>query len=117
MNTETFKGTIENAYGQALPTAVKYEGKFEAYSSFDELKAANDLPSNDEILAFINTKRKNNARQAAMNAALTAAGIVKPTLENDSDLQVKTMVKAMVASGKYNEEQATALAKQALGLA
>jgi|SRR5688500_1099604 len=115
MKNETFKGTIENAYGLTLPTAVKFEGSYESVENFAEIPEK-EKPSQDDIVDYVNAKRKANARQKSMNEALTAAGIVKPTLENNTDLQVKTMVKALTASGKYNEEQATAIAKQTLGL-
>ncbi len=115
MKNETFKGTIENAYGLTLPTPVKFEGSYEAIEKFEEIPAK-EMPSNEEIVDFLNTKRKANARQKSMGEALTAAGIVKPTLENNTDLQIKTMVKSLVASGKYTEEAATAVAKQVLGL-
>lgn len=115
MKTETFKGTIENAYGQPLEKALAFSGDFEKLEKGDEIPAK-EQPDADEILTYVNSKRKANARQKAMQAVLDAAGIEKPTLENNVDLQVKTMVKSLVASGKYNEEQATQFAKTALGL-
>lgn len=115
MKTETFKGTIENAYGQPLETALAFDGSFEKLEKGDEIPAK-ESPDSDEILSYVNSKRKANARQKAMQVVLDAAGIEKPTLENNVDLQVRTMVKSLVASGKYNEEQATTFAKTALGL-
>lgn len=114
MQTETFKGTIESAYGEKLSKALSFSGTYEAYQSLDEIPA-DEKPSDSDIVDFVNQRRKANARQKSMNEVLTANGITKPTLEDNVDLQVKTMVKALVASGKYNNEQATAIAKQALG--
>jgi len=113
MKNETYKGTIESAYGNILATALKFEGQFEAYETIDELKTANDMPSNDEIVKFVNDKRKANARQKSMQAALDAAGIAKPTLENP-EVQFKSMVKILVANGK-SETEAKAIASAALG--
>lgn len=113
MQTETYKGTIESAYGNVLDVALKFEGQFEAYTSIDELKTANDMPSNDEIVKFVNDKRKANARQKSMQAALDAAGIAKPTLE-DPKVQFTQMVKILVTSGKSDAE-ARAIASAALG--
>lgn len=114
MKTEKFSGTIESAYGSQLDTALKFEGTFEAYESVDEVKAGNDFPNNDEILAFVNNKRKANARQKSMTETLTAAGINKPTLD-DPQVQLATIIKALVASGK-SKDDATKLAEATLGV-
>src|SRR5215510_5768378 len=97
MKTETFAGSIENAYGKPLPKPVAFEGNFEAYENIDEIRAANDFPSNDDVVDFVNNKRKASARQKSMQAALDAAGYEKPTLETDEDLQIATIVKALLA--------------------
>lgn len=113
MKSENFSGTIENAYGNALPKAVKFEGSFDSYETIDEVKASNDLPSNDDIVKFVNSQRKANARQKAMTAALDAAGIQKPTLEDKGE-QYKQMVKILVTSGK-SQPEAKRLATATLG--
>jgi hypothetical protein len=115
MKTEKFSGTIENAYGQTLPNAVKFEGSYEAYENIDEIKAANDMPNNDEIVSFVNARRKANKRQQAMTAALDAAGIQKPTDENP-EVALKNMVKILKAQGK-TDAQAEQIAKSVLGIA
>jgi len=114
MKTEKFSGTIESAYGSTLPAAVKFDGTFEAYENYDEASKAQDLPSRDEQLALINNKRKANARQKSMQAALDAAGVSKPTLD-DPQVQLKTIIKALVASGK-DEATATQIAEATLGV-
>lgn len=114
MKSETFKGSIESAYGSTLPAAIKFEGSFEAYADYDEAAAANDLLSHQEIVDAVNNKRKANARQKAMTAALDAAGISKPTLE-DPQVQLKTIIKALVASGR-SESEATQVAEATLGV-
>lgn len=115
MKTETFSGTIENAYGKPLATAVKFEGSYEAFENHSELVAQNELPSNQEIVDFKNNQRKANARQKAMAEALKLAGIEKPTLENDADLRFATLVKTIVASGK-SKEVAEQTARTILGM-
>lgn len=123
MKTEKFSGSIENAYGKPLPSPVNFEGNYEAYESIDEIRSANDFPSNDDVVDFVNNKRKASARQKAMQSALDAAGYEKPTLETDEDLQVATIVKALLArrdkDGKpvHTKESATQTARATLGLA
>ena len=114
MKTETFAGTVENAYGQPLSTAIKFSGSFEAYESIEEVKEKNEYPKDSEIVSFVNAKSKASKRQAAMTSALEAAGITKPDL-SDSGVQLKTMVKVLVAAGK-SEDQALQIAKATLGL-
>lgn len=115
MKTETYSGSIENAYGKPLASTVKFSGSFEAFENYSELVAQNELPSHQEIVDFVNNKRKANARQKSMADALTTAGIEKPTLENDADLRFKTLVKTIVASGK-SQEVAEQTARTILGM-
>lgn len=115
VKTVTFSGTIENAYGKTLPTPINYEASYEEILSYDAIPPK-ELPDKDDVLSMVNNARKANARQKAMQSALDAAGIVKPTLESDVDLQVKTIAKALVASGKYTQETAEAAARATLGL-
>lgn len=110
-----FDGTMENAYGSPLETAITFEGSYEHILNYEAIPAK-ELPDEDDVLSYVNAKRKANARQKSMQDALDAAGIVKPTLENNVSLQIRTMVKSLVASGKYNEKQATDFAKSALGV-
>jgi len=110
--TTTFKGVIENAYGAQLPTPIKYEGEFEELVKGDEIPAK-EAPDADELLAYVNNKRKANARQKSMQAALTASGIEKPTLE-DPKVQFSQMVKILVTAGK-SEDVAKQMANASLG--
>ena len=114
MKTETFKGTIESAYGNPLPSALKFEGTYQAFTTYEEAQAENELPSKDEVVAFINNKRKANERQKSMQAALDAAGITKPTLE-DPQFQLKSMIKILVSAGR-SEAEATQLAEATLNV-
>lgn len=114
METIKFSGVMENAYGTKLPKPLAFEGSFDAFSTYDEIPEK-ELPSQDEILNFVNGKTKANARQKSMNAVLTANGIEKPTLQDSPELRVNNLVKTLVASGKYTEDAAREVAKQILG--
>lgn len=114
MQTEKFSGTMESAYGKTLPSKLTFSGTYEAFQNLQEVKDANEHPSDDEIVSFVNSKRKAAARQKAMNEALTAAGIEKPTLE-DPQVQLATIIKALRAAGR-SEAEATALAESTLGV-
>ena len=114
MNTEKFNGTMESAYGKTLPSKIHFSGTYEAFTSLDEVRSANEHPSDDEIVSFVNSKRKAAARQKAMNDALSAAGIEKPTLE-DPQVQLATIIKALKAAGR-SEAEAITLAESTLGV-
>jgi len=113
--TRAFEGTIESAYGSELATPIAFIGEYEHVLVYDAI-TAKELPDKDDVLTLVNNKRKANARQKAMQSALDDAGIKKPTLEDSDELKIKAIVSGLVASKKYNQENATALAKQMLGL-
>ena len=115
MKTETFTGTIEQAYGKTLATPISYNAEYELFESAAELRSKNEWPSDSDIVKFKNAQVKANARQKATVAALDAAGIVKPTLENDDQLKLREMVKILVAAGKSDAEART-LASATLGI-
>jgi hypothetical protein len=114
MKTIKFSGISENAYGKAI-TPLKYETAYDAYEGISEVRAANDYPSDADVVKFLNAQRKANARQKAMQAAWDAAGLIKPTLENDEQLRLKSMFKILVAAGK-SESEAKTLASATLGI-
>lgn len=113
MKTEVLEGTIENAYGKKLDTPVNYKGEFQAYETAQEVRTANDMPSDDEVVSFRNQQKRAATRQKLMQDALDKAGIKKPTLENSPELRYKSIFDALVASGKSTTE-ADAIAKAAL---
>lgn len=108
MKTVEVKGTIESAYGKPVTEygkqPIPYAGTVENYETIEEIKTANDWPSNDEILSIVNQRKTAAGRAKAIKAALDAAGIEKPTLE-DKDEAVKATVKILMAQGK---DEATA---------
>lgn len=115
MKTETFKGTIENAYGKAVSPALEFSGSFQAFENVDELKEKNEYPSEKEIVSFVNNQRKANERQKVMTQVLTDAGYEKPTLETDAQLQLRTLYTVYIAAKKTPEE-ARNLAASTLGV-
>ena len=128
MKTQTVKGKMENAYGKALAAqqynegfspvnSLPYEGTWEAYTSIEEVKAANDFPSDKQVVKLLNTARKNKARAQYMTEALDAAGIIKPTLETDDQLKLKTMYDVFKSVKGTSETEAREKASNALGIA
>jgi len=115
MKTVSFNGVIENAYGKKLDAPITFDTTFEAFETKAEVEKANELLKDEEIVDFRNAQRKANARQKAMQAALDAAGVVKPTLENDEQLRLRKMYDIFVANGSTHDE-ARASAAAALNL-
>ena len=113
MKFEKLSGVMESAYGKKLDKPVSYDGGFDAFENYPEVVAANELPTNDEVVSFRNQQRRAAARQRLMQEALDKAGIVKPTLENSAELRYKSIYDALIAAGKSATE-AEAIAKAAL---
>jgi hypothetical protein len=113
--TITGTGVIETAYGQEVKPPIPYEFSYEAYETFEDAARANALLSNKEHLNAINNKEKAQARSKKVAELLEAKGFKKPTLENNPDLQLKTLVQVLVAAGR-SEEDATQVAKMTLGI-
>ena len=114
MKTETFKGEVGSAYGETLPSPVAFSGSFEAFESYSEVQSANELPTNDEIVAFVNAKRKANARAKATTAALEAAGISKPDPNSPAVLR-SNMIKNLMKAKSLSESDATQIVDGLLG--
>lgn len=123
----TVAGTIENAYGRKLDAnkfkegkpvvkELKYSDTYEEYTDYSQVPKDERLSEADQ-LKVVNDARKANARQKAMQKALDDAGVIKPTMEDDDELKIASIVKGLVASKKYDDAQARQLAKQMLGIA
>ena len=111
--TTIFKGVIENYFGKPLPTPLKYNGEFEELQTGDAIPDK-EKPSEDDLLSYVNNKRKATARQKAMQAALDAAGIEKPEVGKDMEFTFREMVNILVKTGK-TEEVAKQMANANLG--
>lgn len=116
MKNETKTGETNTAYGKKLDTPCKFDYSWKAYESIDEVKTANDLLTDTEIVKFRNDQRQANARNKAQVAALDAIGITKPTLENDDQLRLREMFKVIMANKKHTEQSARDLASATLGI-
>lgn len=116
-----FDGVIESAFGKKVAdynkgmSSIPYETTFEQINLFSAIPAR-ELPTEADQLALVNNARKANARQKEIARVLDVAGIKKPTMEEDVELQVKSIVAGMIASKKYTEAQASELARRMLGL-
>ena len=115
MKSNTSKATAKTAFGKAIEPFT-YEYTFDSYENHDEVVAAKDELTAAEVVKVRNTERQNNARQAALTPQLTARNIFKPTLENDEQHRLKEMLKVLMSSKKYSEDEARALAATTLGL-
>lgn len=110
------ESTTSSAYGKKLDAPLTYSYPWKAYETIDEMKAANDLLSDDEQVSARNEKRQAAARAAAYAAKMTELGHVKPTIENDDQLRLRDMLKVLMSSKRYTEAEARELAANTLGL-
>lgn len=115
MKTVTFEGTTTNWDNKVIDPAVPYSGQFTAYETIEEVRAANDYPSDKEVIKFRNDQRKANERQKTINTFMANAGYEKSTLENDPQMRLKQLYKVFIADKKSHDE-ARALAAQILNL-
>jgi hypothetical protein len=107
MKTEKFSGSVSSAYGEPIALQdgskeVKFNGSFQAYETADEIRAANDWPSDSDVVSYVNAKRKASARAKATESALEAVGISKPDL-SDPTYRRKRMIADFVAMGVPQE--------------
>lgn len=117
VTVENFEGEIKTAYGQSLPTALKYTGSYEKLTSYDAIPRK-ELPDEADILDVVNNARKANARQKAMQEVLDKAGIKKPEVSQSAEgklVAAKIIASTLVKTG-MGEEQAMQIAKAQLGL-
>lgn len=116
METKVSTAEARNAYGNEI-TPFEYTFEHTQYANLDEVRAKGEYPSDKEILGFVNAREKANKRASAFQKELDQRGIKKPTLEDNVDLQVSTIVKVLLASGKVADEAAaTQQARAMLGL-
>lgn len=122
MENKSATSTASTAYGKKLDTPLPYDYKWTAYENGEELVAAKDELTLDEQVKTRNTERQSNARQKALQAAYDAAGIVKPTAENDEQVRLRDMFKTLMTAkapngeAKYTEAQAREVASTVVGV-
>ena len=105
--------TVETAYGNTLAEPVKFSYSYTELEKGDQIPT-DEMPDSDDLRSYVNQKRNAKARSNAQNAALSNAGIEKPTLES-ADVRFSQMVKILMAA-KNTREQAEQIAHQALGV-
>jgi len=118
MENKSVETKAENAWGYKLAVPVTYKVDYSAYQTIEEVKAANDLLKDDEVIRVRNAERLATARQKALAEALKAANYIKPNLENDEQVQLKEMLKVLMSGKKYKNDEAGAklVASQQLGI-
>jgi hypothetical protein len=129
MKSKTVSGKIANMWGKKLPHVLSYKGETDQYETFAEVKAANDVPNDEEVVKFRNSQRVANRRQKLMADALQAAAdkwaashkvdtdnpnpFIAPTVETDPELRRENIIESLMAAGK-SREKAEELADLAL---
>ena len=113
MKIEQFKGEVASAYGKTLAKPVQFAGSYEAFENYAELELARAVPTNDDVVAFVNAQKKATARAKATVEALDAAGIEKP--KNDDPQVIMTNMVKQLMLAKKTKEVAIELAEAALG--
>lgn len=124
MTEQTKTTETTTAFGEKLDTPLPYDYKWTNYDSIDEVRAAKDELSDEEVVKYRNSQRELNARNKAMNAMLkttinpkTGKFYEKPDLKNNDQFRLKEFVKVIMSSGRYTEAEAKTLAATTLGLA
>ena len=113
MKTVTKNAEVSKAYGTELAEALRFSYSYDELVKGDAIPAK-EVPDDEDIRTFVNSKRNASARSTAQSQALKAAGIEAPTLE-DPNVQLKTMIKVLVAAGR-SESDAEQVARAALGM-
>lgn len=104
------------AYNKDLPEKVPFSFTWKIYETVEEMLAAGAQMTPKQQLKAINAAAKQTARQASLTAALDAAGIVRPTIENDDQLRLRNMYTVLMSSKRYSEDEARELASANLGV-
>lgn len=128
MKTKKVSGVAKSAYGKPLHeldttskvklpkgSELKFSGSYVEYETIEELRNAGKWPDEKKILGWSNRDARNNARNKAQTDAFDAAGIIKPTIENDPMIRFRDMVKILIASDK-TEAEAKEIAAAMLGI-
>lgn len=112
MTKDTFRATVTTAYGKPLPKTVGDNGKltisgeYDKYDTRAEVEQAYGKPGEFDkfVIESANAANKASAVASARTAALDDAGIKAPKMEEDRELQIRSIMKGLTASGKSEEE-------------
>lgn len=114
METKTGKASVGSAYGIKLDKPIEFSFKYQALNTPEEVRAAQEWPSDADIVEIVNVARANNARQKEQKVVLEAAGYKQPTLKDSEVLQLRTIYRSLMASKRYTHQQAVELAATTL---
>jgi hypothetical protein len=110
------KGRIDNQWDKPIVPALTYSGMAKQFATIEEVKLAGAWPNEKSILKMVNAKEVAKKRAELIKAALDAAGIKAPTLEDDSEA-IKATAKVLMARKKAEtQEEAEAMAREILGI-
>lgn len=104
MKTEKFVGNVGSFLGEKINPPLKFEYTVEQFENYSELEAAKEVPSNTEIVDFVNVTRKTNERSRAMTQVLTDNGYSKPD-PNDPIVAAQTMIRNLEKMQNMAEAQ------------
>lgn len=121
MQNKSKSTKARSAFNKTLATPVPYSYSWKEYETDEELIAAKDEMTLEEQRKARNTDAAANARTKALNAALLAAGIVRPTAENDDQVRLADLFKTLMTAKKngepmYTVEKARELASSMAGV-
>lgn len=108
LNEKTGKAVASRAHGKALSSFTKADGSpvaseieyaysWTEYADVESMQEAKEELTLAQQLKAVNAARKTTARQAANTLAVTAAGVIKPTAENDSQIRLKSVFVGLYA--------------------
>jgi len=119
MKTKTGKSGARTAYGETLATPIPYTFTFDVFENMSETKPLTDK----ETLKVRNAEELAKKRGAALALALTNAGIVKPTAEDDPMIAYRNFLKDLrllkdraTGERKYTEDEAREKAAEMAGV-
>lgn len=113
--TVTVEGTISQAFGKPLSehgindesgkliTVLPLKFTYEQLQKGDEIPAK-EQPDADDLLTYVNNKRKANARQQETNEVYKRLGIKAPVIGEDKLHTFREMFKMLKASRKELDE-------------
>lgn len=97
---KTATATAYTAHGKKLDTPITFDYTWSVYGSSDDVKAADKWPNDRKIAKMVTAMEKGSARSAGQAEAFEAAGIVKPTAANDTQVALKDMFRTLMLQTK-----------------
>jgi len=89
--------SFTKADGSPVVSEVEYGYSWSEYADVESMQEAKEELTLAQQLKVVNAARKTTARQAANALAIIAAGVIKPTAENDSQIRLKSVFTGIYA--------------------